>query len=106
LVVFDTNVLIDALGGNRKAAHEIELYKQNALAAITIFNKYELSRGNDRLPSETIMHLIGIFKIYDFGEKEADESSKVYADLKSRGQMIDELDKHFGRVKGLNIKLI
>ncbi len=124
MAIIDTNILIDALSGNRKAMYEIESHKQKGLAAITIFNKYELSKGIDRLPAETISELVGMFKIYNFAEKEADESTKIYTDLKAKGQMIDELDiliagtaianrellitndKHFSRVKGIAVKSI
>lgn len=92
MVVFDTNLLIDALSGQKKAIEAIGSYKGKESAAITVLSKYELLRGKKFSEQQTMDAMIGDLNVYGLGEQEVEESVGIYRALKAQGKMIDELD--------------
>ncbi len=91
MVVFDTDVLIDAMNGKRKALDIIGRH-QGEKAALTIFNKYELLNGRRFVSRPAIEEFVNDMIVYDAGTKEIEAASDIYLRLSEAGQMIDELD--------------
>ena len=91
MVVFDTDVLIDAMNGKRKALDVIGRH-QGEKAALTIFNKYELLNGRRFVSRPAIEEFVNDMIVYDAGTKEIEAASDIYLRLSEAGQMIDELD--------------
>lgn len=92
MVIFDTNLLIDALSGQKKAIETIESYKGKESAAITILSKYELLRGKKFSEQLTIDDMLGVLNVYGLGEREVADCAAIYRALKAEGKMIDEFD--------------
>jgi predicted nucleic acid-binding protein len=92
LVIFDTNLLIDALRGEKKAIDSIESYRDKESAAITVLNKYELLRGRKFLEQHTIDKLIDNLNLYGLENGGIEASVEIYRALKTKGRLIDELD--------------
>ena len=92
MVIFDTNLLIDALSGKKKAIDSIESYKGKESAAITILNKYELLRGRKFSEQHIIDKLIDNLNLYGPGNGEVEASAEIYRALKTKGKLIDEFD--------------
>ncbi len=92
LVIFDTNLLIDALSGEQKATDAIESYKGKESAGITILSKYELLRGKKFLEQHTLDRLFDNLNLYGLGNDEVEISAEIYKALKTKGRLIDEFD--------------
>ncbi len=92
MVIFDTNLLIDALVGEQKAIDAIESYKGKESAAITILSKYELLRGRKFTEQHTLDKLIDNLNLYGLGNSEIEVSTEIYRALKIKGKLIDEFD--------------
>ena len=92
MVIFDTNILIDALSGQEKAIKVIESYKGKESAAITILSKYELLRGKKFSEQQTMDDMIGGLNVYGLGEREIGECASIYRVLKAGGKLVDEFD--------------
>ncbi len=92
MVIFDTNLLIDALSGQKKAIETIESYKGKENAAITILSKYELLKGKKFSEQQTMDDMIGGLNAYGLGEREVGECASIYRALKAKGKLIDEFD--------------
>ncbi len=91
MVVFDTNILIDAMNGKKKAVDAMNRHSGEK-AALTIFNKYELLNGRRFVSRSAIEEFVNEMVVYDAGAKEIEASSDIYIRLAESGQMIDELD--------------
>jgi predicted nucleic acid-binding protein len=92
MVIFDTNLLIDALSGQKKAIETIESYKGKESAAVTILGKYELLRGKKFSEQRTMDDMLGGLNVYGLGEQEIGECAVIYKALKAEGKLIDEFD--------------
>ncbi len=92
MVIFDTNLLIDALSGESKAIKAIEAYKGRESAAITILSKYELLRGRKFSEQNTLDELLSNLNVYGLNDAEIDVSADVYRSLKEKGKLMDEFD--------------
>ncbi len=92
MVIFDTNLLIDALSGQKKAIKTIESYKGKESAAITILSKYELLRGKKFSEQLTIDDMLGGLNVYVLGDREVADCTAIYRALKAEGKLIDEFD--------------
>ena len=92
LVIFDTNLLIDALSGEQKAIDVIESYKGKESAGITILSKYELLKGKKFLEQHTLDKLFDNLNLYGLGNDGIEISAEIYKALKTKGRLIDEFD--------------
>lgn len=91
MVIFDTNVLISAMKGDREAIRVIKSFK-NESPSISILNKYELLKGRKFVDIEVITSFIRNMKVYNLTDQAVDTASKIYLDL-SKGEItIDEFD--------------
>jgi len=91
MVIFDSNLLIDALSGQKKAIETIENYKGDN-AAITVLNKYELLRGKKLSEQQALDAMIGSLNVYSLGDREVEESARIYQAIKAKGKLINEFD--------------
>lgn len=95
MVVLDTNIVIDALHGNKTVIDEINTFVGDGKLAITAINRYELLRG--LIPGEEeekarLQEFLSSLVIHALGEKEINYSTEIYWKLKERGKLINELD--------------
>lgn len=91
MVLFDTNVLISAMKGDKEAIKAIRSFDREA-ASISVLNKYELLKGRKFIDSSIINEFTSSMKVYQLTDAAADISSKIYVRLSEAGKMIDELD--------------
>lgn len=91
MVIFDTNVLISAMKGDREAIRVIKSFK-NESPSISILNKYELLKGRKFVDIEVITSFIRNMKVYNLTDQAVDTASKIYLDLSKGGITIDEFD--------------
>lgn len=91
MVILDTNVLIDAMSGRKKAMDLIKAHGSEQLA-ITILNKYELLKGSKFVKKSVIEEFIRTMRVYDLENKGIEASSDIYISLQDKGLRIDELD--------------
>ncbi|HUC38774.1 MAG TPA: type II toxin-antitoxin system VapC family toxin [Candidatus Acidoferrum sp.] len=92
MVVFDTNLLIDALSGQKDAIETIKSYKGKENAAITIIGEYELLKGKKFSEQQSIDDMLRDLNVYALGEREIEKSAEIYRNLKNEGKLIDEFD--------------
>lgn len=86
-MILDTSILIEILGNNVQLQEKLE--KINEQIATTVITKYELLKA----PREdSAKALLNSLKIYDFEERAAERSAKIFKELKKNGKMINELD--------------
>ena len=94
--VLDTNVIINALNGNKKAM-DIFRKHQTEVVYTTVVNKYEFMRGlqtSKLSDSKKIEYtdFINKFKLYDFTSTCVKLCSDIYTKLRESGSLINELD--------------
>ncbi len=91
MVVFDTNIILSAVHGDRWAIELMESYGGEA-AAVTIFNKYEMLRGFDPEEEKVLLEVLERLIVYSFGDKELDQAVKLYTKVFSERRRVDEFD--------------
>ncbi|MCL4365461.1 MAG: type II toxin-antitoxin system VapC family toxin [Candidatus Marsarchaeota archaeon] len=92
MVCFDTSILIDYLKGDTGIIALVESYSSNEKLSTTSITEYELLRHHDKVKREIAQELLSTLKIYYFDSDAADESSKIYGNLKLQGKAINEND--------------
>lgn len=105
MTVFDTNILIGALHGNKAAEAAIETYNDRG-AAITILNKYELVRGAKPLEEPIISDFLLRFKLYGLDDAALDEAVAIYGSIKSRRTKINEFDILIAGIAAANNEML
>ncbi|MGI0134480.1 MAG: type II toxin-antitoxin system VapC family toxin [Candidatus Micrarchaeaceae archaeon] len=105
MAVFDTNILIGALHGNKKAERAIEAHKASG-AAITILNKYELVRGAKPQDEDIIANFIARFRLYTLDDIGVAESARIYKELRSKGLKINEFDVIIAGIAAANNEIL
>ena len=91
MALFDTNILISAMNGNKTAIKAIESFKEGVVS-ISILNKYELLKGRKFVDASIINGYIANMKIYQLSDIAIEIASKIYVRLSNSGKMIDEFD--------------
>lgn len=94
--VLDTNVLIDALKGEKDARNVFENHAEEVIS-ITVINKYEFVRGlhsalGTGTKGDKYLRFIDRLKVYDFTSESVAFCSEVYSKLKAKGKPINEMD--------------
>lgn len=92
LTVFDTNIVIDYLKGNKKAIDMVNKYSPEGIA-LTFINEYELLRYGEIEQIENVFEtLISKIKVYHTTDEAAIKSAQIYKKLKDKGNLIGEND--------------
>jgi tRNA(fMet)-specific endonuclease VapC len=126
MIVADTDVLIDYLGGHNPAADRIALELAHGRLATTAVNRFELLSGirNPR-QEKTVRELLAALQTLPLDHAAADEAANVRRTLESAGTSIGMGDsliagivrrhggvlltrnrRHFDRVEGLKLSLL
>ncbi|MDE1824090.1 MAG: type II toxin-antitoxin system VapC family toxin [Candidatus Micrarchaeota archaeon] len=93
MVVFDTDILIDAINGKKRALDVMDEYDaRHERIALTVLNKYELLKGRQFTRKEFIDDFISEMKVYDLKNRDLDLASSIYKELEDHGSMIEEID--------------
>jgi predicted nucleic acid-binding protein len=92
LTVFDTNIVIDYLKGNKKAIDTIQKYSPDGIA-VTFINEYELLRYGEVEQIENVFEtLISKIKVYHTTDEAAIKAAQIYKKLKDKGNLVGEND--------------
>ncbi|MDE1825941.1 MAG: type II toxin-antitoxin system VapC family toxin [Candidatus Micrarchaeota archaeon] len=91
MALFDTNILVSAMNGNKAAIKAIGSFKDE-VASISILNKYELLKGRKFVDASIINGYIANMKVYQLSDIAVEIASKIYVRLSNSGKMIDEFD--------------
>ena len=92
LTIFDTNIVIDYLKGNKKAVDTVKKYSPEGIA-ITFINEYELLRYGEIEKIENVFEtLISKIKVYHTTDEAAIKSAQIYKRLKEKGNLVGEND--------------
>ncbi|MGD0729015.1 MAG: type II toxin-antitoxin system VapC family toxin [Candidatus Micrarchaeaceae archaeon] len=86
-MLLDTSILIDILDGN--STIKSNLKQLNERSFTSVISKYELLKAPKE---EDVKFLLNTMEIYDFEERAAERSARIFKDLKKKGKMINELD--------------
>lgn len=92
LTIFDTNIVIDYLKGNKKAIETVKKYSPDGIA-LTFINEYELLRyGEIELIENVFETLISKIKVYHTTDEAAIKAAQIYKRLKEKGNLVGEND--------------
>ncbi len=92
MTVFDTNIIIEYLKGNKKAVDAIKKYSPEGIA-VTFINEYELLRYGETERIENVFEtLISKIKVYHTTDEAAIRAAQIYKKLKEKGSLIGEND--------------
>lgn len=92
MTIFDTNIVIDYLKGDKKAVDTVNKYSPDGIA-ITFINEYELLRyGAVELTENVFETLISKIKIYHTSDDAAIKAAQIYKRLKEKGKLVGEND--------------
>ena len=92
MVVFDSNIIVDALRQKRSALDLIDAYLEKEKLAITIVNKYEVLRGFSEKEESIVSEFLSQFVVYELEDSAITEAVKAYKKLAEKGKMVGELD--------------
>jgi tRNA(fMet)-specific endonuclease VapC len=92
MVCLDTSVLIDYLKGDKGIINLVKSYAEEDTIATTAVTEYELLKHRDEIKRGLAQELLSSIEIYAFDRKAAEESSKIYRDLRMQGKEINEND--------------
>ena len=88
LTVFDTNIVIDYLKGNKRAIDIVNRYSPDGIA-LTFINEYELLRYGEVEQIENVFEtLISKIKVYHTTDEAAIKAAQIYKKLKGKGNMV------------------
>lgn len=92
LVCLDTSVIIDYLGGEKRAIALVDSYKLKERICTTTITEYELLRHKDKIKRGLAEDVLDSMQIYTFDRASALEASKIFENLRDLGKMINEND--------------
>lgn len=90
MAVIDTNVVIEYLRGNARVAAVVDSYMEKGGIAITTINRYELLQRAYK--DQSILSFLSETEVYGFDKKASDRAAELWHKLKSRGQLIEDID--------------
>ena len=123
MIVIDSDVLIDALRGRKRAKERVALELRTGDIATTTVNVFELASGARTQEERDKVHaLLAPFRVLPFDRPAAREAAEARRQLEAAGQRIGMADfliagiclsrnailvtrnrEHFARVPGLNV---
>jgi tRNA(fMet)-specific endonuclease VapC len=126
MIVVDTDVLIDFLGGRDPGAERLAAELARGQLATTAINRFELLAGaRGRRQEKTVRELLGALLTLPLDEGAAGEAAQIRRSVESAGTAIGMGDsliagvvrfhnavlltrnrRHFDRVKGLELSLV
>ncbi len=93
MVIIDTDVLIDFLGGEQEVSNVVQRIIQYEDAATTIINQYELFKGAEsRAQEEIIEGLLSKLDVYAVDYASVKNAASMFHALKKSGELIPETD--------------
>ena len=92
MVCLDTSILIDYLKGETGVVALVSSYSEKETLSTTVITEYELLRHPDKLKRDLAQELLATMKIYHFDREAAAESSRIYRNLKEKGNKVNEND--------------
>ena len=102
MVVFDSNIIVDALRQKRSALDLIDAYSEKEKLAITIVNKYEVLRGFSEKEESIVSEFLSQFVVYELEDSAITEAVKAYKKLAEKGKMVGELDILIASIVAVN----
>jgi predicted nucleic acid-binding protein len=101
----DTNIISYILNGNEKVKNRIEeILLNNDIIAIPVFSYYEIKRGllsvGASAKIERFNNFVRICELVDINISTFDIAAQIYAQLKQKGNLIEDADLFIG-VSGL-----
>jgi predicted nucleic acid-binding protein len=89
--IFDTNILIDYLRGEKRASEILHEYRDRV--AITVITGYELIKGYRTKKEETALDmLLSRVRTYHTDDRSMRVAGELYRELKDKGKLINEAD--------------
>jgi predicted nucleic acid-binding protein len=97
----DTNIISYILNGNEKVKNRIEeILLNNDIIAIPVFSYYEIKRGllsvGASAKIERFNNLVRICELVDINISTFDIAAQIYAQLKQKGNLIEDADLFIG----------
>ena len=127
LYMLDTNIVSYLLERNETVVRRFDAAFFENDIAISAIVKFEIQRGIAVRKSKRLQSAFDIFcrriPVIPFSDSDSDVAARIYADLKAKGQLIEDADiligasalangavlvtnntKHLGRIEGLRIE--
>ena len=97
----DTNIISYILNGNEKVKNRIEeILLNNDIIAIPVFSYYEIKRGllsvGASAKIERFNNFVRICELVDINISTFDIAAQIYAQLKQKGNLIEDADLFIG----------
>ena len=97
----DTNIISYILNGNEKVKNRIEeILLNNDIIAIPVFSYYEIKRGllsvGASAKIERFNNFVRIRELVDINISTFDIAAQIYAQLKQKGNLIEDADLFIG----------
>ena len=97
----DTNIISYILNGNEKVKNRIEeILLNNDIIAIPVFSYYEIKRGllsvGASAKIERFNNFVRISELVDINISTFDIAAQIYAQLKQKGNLIEDADLFIG----------
>ena len=97
----DTNIISYILNGNEKVKNRIEeILLNNDIIAIPVFSYYEIKRGllsvGASAKIERFNNFVRICELVDINISTFDITAQIYAQLKQKGNLIEDADLFIG----------
>ena len=97
----DTNIISYILNGNEKVKNRIEeILLNNDIIAIPVFSYYEIKRGllsvGASAKVERFNNFVRICELVDINISTFDIAAQIYAQLKQKGNLIEDADLFIG----------
>lgn len=97
----DTNIISYILNGNEKVKNRIEeILLNNDIIAIPVFSYYEIKRGLISVGAsakiERFNNFVRICELVDINISTFDIAAQIYAQLKQKGNLIEDADLFIG----------
>ena len=97
----DTNIISYILNGNEKVKNRIEeILLNNDIIAIPVFSYYEIKRGllsvGASAKIERFNNFVRICELVDINISIFDIAAQIYAQLKQKGNLIEDADLFIG----------
>jgi len=124
MVCIDSDIIIDFLNNKKGVVEKIIQLEENGELTTTSINVFEILKGFSKFNEEEKGYeFLKNLKILDFNYSSSEKAAEIFKELKSRGELIDQLDlfiaaisisnkqslftrnlSHFKRISGLVIE--
>lgn len=106
MVCLDTGILIDYLKGDSGIVELVKSFAEKETISTTTITEYELLRHQDKIKRDLANEFLSSIKIYYFDREAAQESSRIYYNLRSKGTLINENDILIAGISFANKELL